>query len=172
MADAVLVMAALLLRMPNMLLLARTVASFALSWECPDMYVNAPRPRKVAVPARIVSIEWFGLAMAGGGSGLTNYSTRRAVLELRSVLLLRCSRRGFLRHICNAPRERQTSLCRPVSKSRLLHVKSLDTTRQHASAGHPCRRASSPSQLPAKTRPTNSNPTTTRLAHGFQVTLA
>jgi hypothetical protein len=33
MTDAVLVIAALLLPMPNMLLLARTAASFALSWE-------------------------------------------------------------------------------------------------------------------------------------------
>lgn len=36
MMDAVLVMAALLLLMPSMLLLARTAASFAVSWEWPD----------------------------------------------------------------------------------------------------------------------------------------
>jgi hypothetical protein len=50
MTEAVLVMAALLLRMPNMLLLARTVASFACSCECPDTYVKAPSPTKVALP--------------------------------------------------------------------------------------------------------------------------
>jgi hypothetical protein len=52
MTEAVLVMAALLLRMPNMLLLARTVASFACSCEWPEMYVNAPSPTKVALPVR------------------------------------------------------------------------------------------------------------------------
>lgn len=46
----VLVMAALLLPMPNMLLLLRITASCALSCECPEMYVNAPRPRNVALP--------------------------------------------------------------------------------------------------------------------------
>ena len=44
------VMAILLLRIPNMLLLARIAAALASIWECPDTYVNAPRPRKVAVP--------------------------------------------------------------------------------------------------------------------------
>ena len=50
MTEAVLVIAALLLPIPNMLLLARTAASFALSCEWPETYVNAPRPMKVALP--------------------------------------------------------------------------------------------------------------------------
>lgn len=53
MTDAVLVMAARRLRMPNTLLLARTAASFAFSCECPDTYVKAPRPTKVALPAHV-----------------------------------------------------------------------------------------------------------------------
>jgi hypothetical protein len=55
MTDAVLVIAALLLRIPNMLLLARTVASFACSCEWPETYVKAPRPIKVALPAEEIS---------------------------------------------------------------------------------------------------------------------
>jgi hypothetical protein len=54
MTDAVLVIAALLLPIPNTLLLARTAASFALSCECPDTYVNAPRPMNVALPVRLL----------------------------------------------------------------------------------------------------------------------
>jgi hypothetical protein len=50
MTDAVPVIAALLLPIPNMLLLARIVASFACSCECPETYVKAPRPRNVALP--------------------------------------------------------------------------------------------------------------------------
>lgn len=52
MTDAVLVIAARLLPMPNMLLLARTAASFALSCEWPDTYVKAPRPMNVALPTK------------------------------------------------------------------------------------------------------------------------
>jgi hypothetical protein len=55
MTDAVLVIAALLLRIPNMLLLARTVASFACSCEWPETYVKAPRPIKVALPEEEIS---------------------------------------------------------------------------------------------------------------------
>jgi hypothetical protein len=50
MTDAVPVIAALLLPMPNMLLLARTAVSFAWSCECPETYVKAPRPTNVALP--------------------------------------------------------------------------------------------------------------------------
>lgn len=54
MTVAVPVMAALLLPMPIMLLLARMVASLACSCECPEMYVNAPRPMNVTLPAHIL----------------------------------------------------------------------------------------------------------------------
>ena len=46
-----------LLRIPNMLLLARIAASLALICEWPEMYVKAPRPRNVALPNNHVSTE-------------------------------------------------------------------------------------------------------------------
>lgn len=83
MADAVPVMAAFLLLMPNMLLLARIVASFALSCECPDAYVNAPRPTNVALPSESV------FSLKAYAQGRTDDATWRAVVELRLVLLER-----------------------------------------------------------------------------------
>lgn len=50
MAVAVPVMAVLRLPMPNMLLLFRITASWALSCECPETYVYAPRPMNAALP--------------------------------------------------------------------------------------------------------------------------
>jgi hypothetical protein len=53
---AVLVIAALLLLMPNMLLLALIAASASLSCEWPETYVAAPKPTKVAVPGMFSGI--------------------------------------------------------------------------------------------------------------------
>lgn len=55
---AVPVMAALLLLIPNILLLALIAASASLSCEWPETYVAAPKPTKVAVPG-VFSIEWM-----------------------------------------------------------------------------------------------------------------
>lgn len=46
-----------LLRIPNMLLLARIAASLALICEWPETYVKAPRPKNVALPNNHVSTE-------------------------------------------------------------------------------------------------------------------
>jgi hypothetical protein len=50
MAAAVPVIAARRLAMPNILALFRITASWARSWECPEVYVSAPRPMNVALP--------------------------------------------------------------------------------------------------------------------------
>lgn len=79
-------MAARLLPMPNMLLLCLMTVSCAFNCECPDTYVNAPRPTKVALPALGVS-EWCGAAGVVGDAEHTDYPAGRAIVELRPVLL-------------------------------------------------------------------------------------
>lgn len=101
MAEAVPVMAARLLFMPNMLLLAFMVASFARSCEWPDTYVKAPSPMKVALPGAQFQL-CDSIIVCSKVPELTNDTTRRAVVILRFVLLQRLLEgrgRDFWRHV-------------------------------------------------------------------------
>jgi len=70
-----------LLRIPNMLLLARIAASLALICEWPETYVKAPRPRNVALPTTRHGVQSSNSALSflraslkvgaeGGGSAI------------------------------------------------------------------------------------------------------